>query len=164
MNWKHMVWSQFGAAIDALENAMRLCPDRLWSGRSKWYDIWYISFHTLFWLDYYLEDSAEDYKPIPPYTLSELDPAGIVPDPPYTKEQLLAYLEHGRDKCKAYIERMTDEQADSPCGRDRLDLTRGELLLYSLRHVQHHAAQLNLLLRQIIDDAPGWTFKSKDLE
>ena len=29
-----------------------------------------------------------------------------------------------------------------------------ELPLYNMRHVQHHAAQLNLLLRQAADDAP----------
>jgi len=27
--------------------------------------------------------------------------------------------------------------------------------------VQHHAAQLNLLLRQAIDSAPGWVFRAK---
>ena len=30
-----------------------------------------------------------------------------------------------------------------------------ELLLYNLRHVQHHAGQLNLMLRQETDAAPG---------
>ena len=31
-----------------------------------------------------------------------------------------------------------------------------EILLYNMRHVQHHVAQLNLLLRQDINDAPTW--------
>jgi hypothetical protein len=31
-----------------------------------------------------------------------------------------------------------------------------ELLLYNLRHVQHHAAQLNLILRQQVDAAASW--------
>jgi hypothetical protein len=35
----------------------------------------------------------------------------------------------------------------------------GELVLYNLRHVQHHAAQLNLILRQVVDAAPGWVSK-----
>jgi len=30
-----------------------------------------------------------------------------------------------------------------------------------MRHVQHHAAQLNLILRQQIDSAPGWVAKAK---
>jgi uncharacterized damage-inducible protein DinB len=37
-----------------------------------------------------------------------------------------------------------------------------EILLYNMRHVQHHAAQLNLLLRQAINDAPVWVSKAKD--
>jgi uncharacterized damage-inducible protein DinB len=36
-----------------------------------------------------------------------------------------------------------------------------ELLLYNMRHVQHHAAQLNLLLRQGINDAPRWVSQTK---
>jgi uncharacterized damage-inducible protein DinB len=36
-----------------------------------------------------------------------------------------------------------------------------ELLLYNMRHVQHHAAQLNLILRQKIDSAPNWVSKTK---
>jgi len=35
-------------------------------------------------------------------------------------------------------------------------LSFAELLLYNMRHVQHHAAQLNLILRQKVDSAPGW--------
>ena len=31
----------------------------------------------------------------------------------------------------------------------------------NMRHVQHHAGQLNLILRQSIDSAPRWGFKSK---
>jgi uncharacterized damage-inducible protein DinB len=37
-----------------------------------------------------------------------------------------------------------------------------EILLYNMRHVQHHAAQLNLLLRQVINDAPGWVYQAED--
>src|SRR6266550_3531979 len=35
----------------------------------------------------------------------------------------------------------------------------GELLLYNMRHVQHHAAQLNMRLRQETDSAPKWVSK-----
>ena len=37
-----------------------------------------------------------------------------------------------------------------------------EVLLYNMRHVQHHVAQLNLLLRQSINDAPNWVSLAKD--
>jgi len=37
------------------------------------------------------------------------------------------------------------------------DLNELEFLLYKMRHVQHHTAQLNLLIRQATNsDAPRW--------
>ena len=37
-----------------------------------------------------------------------------------------------------------------------------ELLLYNMRHVQHHTAQLNLILRQVTNSAaPGWVGKAQ---
>ena len=42
------------------------------------------------------------------------------------------------------------------CVFARFELTFAELLLYNMRHTQHHAAQLNLILRQETDAAPGW--------
>ena len=36
-----------------------------------------------------------------------------------------------------------------------------ELLLYNMRHVQEHAAQLSLFLGQRAGSAPGWVSKAK---
>jgi hypothetical protein len=36
------------------------------------------------------------------------------------------------------------------------------MLLYNLRHVQHHAAQLNLILRQTVDAAPRWVGRTRE--
>jgi hypothetical protein len=41
-------------------------------------------------------------------------------------------------------------------GCQRLSANTAEVVLYQMRHIQHHAAQLNLLLRQTTDSAPGW--------
>ncbi len=160
--WKTIVWQQFGGAIDMLENALRACPERLWSDRSRRPEFWYVVYHTLFWLDLYLSDAVEGFAPPAPFTLDELDPAGLLPERPYTKDELLVYLEHGRRKCRATIAALTDERAEQPFrGFERFDISLAELLLYNMRHVQHHAAQLNLILRQTIDSAPRWVAKTK---
>jgi len=52
--WQTIIWQQFGAAIDTLENAIRACPENLWSDRSRKWEYWYWTYHTIFWLDYYL--------------------------------------------------------------------------------------------------------------
>jgi hypothetical protein len=158
--WKAVLWQQFGAAIDMLENALAACPEELWSDRSRRPEFWYVVYHTLFFLDLYLSGSVEGFAPPAPFTLDELDPAGLLPERPYTKDELQAYLEHGRRKCRATIEALTDETARRRCVFEWLDVSFAELLLYNLRHVQHHAAQLNLILRQKTDSAPGWVARA----
>jgi hypothetical protein len=159
--WKTSIWQQFGAAIDMLDNAIVACPDNLWSDRSRQPEFWYIAYHTLFFLDYYLAESEKGFIPPSPFTLSELDPSGILPDRVYTKNELRSYLNHGRTRCRAAVMALTDDTAHRPCGFERRDISVVELLLYNMRHVQHHAAQLNLILRQTIDSAPNWVSKTK---
>lgn len=160
---KKIIWGQFGAAIDTLENAINNCPDDLWFDNSQYqfHQYWYIASHTLFWLDYYLTEKTENFKPPTPFGMEEMDPAGVIPDPPYGKEQLLAYLEHGRNKCKEIIFNMTDELAEKPYKFRKGSISFAELLLYNMRHVQHHAAQLNLILRQKRDIGSPWVFQAK---
>jgi hypothetical protein len=158
---KEIIWRQFGAAIDMLENAIRHCPDDLWGDRSRQHELWYMAYHTLFWLDLYLSGPIEGFTPPPPFTLVELDPAGLLPDRVYSKDELLTYLEHGRKKCKETIAGLTDESAEKRYRFGWGDATMVELLLYNLRHVQHHTAQINLILRQTIDSAPRWVGRSK---
>lgn len=158
------LWHHFGAAIDMLENAIVACPDALWSDRSHQPEFWYLAYHTLFFLDYYHSESAEGFAPPEPFTLEELDPAGIIPERPFTKDELLRYLEHGREKCRVIIAGLTDETASEIRRFNNQDWTVLEWLLSSMRHVQHHTAQLNLILRQQTDSAPRWVGRTtKDL-
>ena len=154
--WKSTTRGQFGAAIDMLENAIRACPDELWGDRSQRPEPWYLAFHTLFWLDLYLSESPDGFAPPAPFGLEEFDPAGVIPERPYTKEELLTYLEHGSRKCHERIEALTDESASRRFVIGRVDLIAAELFLYNMRHVQHGAAQLNLILRREAADAPRW--------
>jgi hypothetical protein len=159
--WRASVWQQFGAAIDMLENALLACPDELLRDRSQRPEFWYVAYHALFWLDLYLSGSVEGFAPPAPFTLDELDPAGLLPERPYTRDELAAYLDHGRGKCRATIEALTDERAHQRCRFTWGEVSFAELLLYNMRHVQEHAAQLNLILGQKFDSAPDWVAQAK---
>jgi hypothetical protein len=162
--WRAIIGQQFGAAIDMLDNALVACPDELWRSRlwrdgsqeSEFSQFWYVVYHTLFWLDLYLSGSAKGFAPPAPFGLQELDPAGLLPERPYTKVELKAYLEHGRQKCQATIEALTDEKAHQRCVFSWGEVNFAWLLLYNMRHVQEHASQLNLFLGQKTGFAPGW--------
>ncbi len=167
--WTTSVWRQFGAAIDMLENALRACPDELW-GASLWKnpahrpgfaEFWYIAYHCLFFLDLYLSGTAEGFAPPPPYNLDELDPAGLLPERQYTREELCSYLEHSRQKCQRVLGSLTDEQAGRICPFPWAKLSFAELLLDNMRHVQEHAAQLHLFLGQEINSSPRWVAQTK---
>lgn len=156
-----ILWQQLGAAIEMLENSIQACPNELWGDRSQQPEFWYIAYHTLFFLDFYFSDSLDDFEPPAPFTLSELDPAGALPERVYSKDELQSYLEHCRNKSKSAIEFLTEENASHRFKYGRIDISRAELFPYKIRHVQHHAAQLNLILRQRIDSAPRWVVKAK---
>ncbi|MCL4395696.1 MAG: DinB family protein [Chloroflexi bacterium] len=104
---------------------------------------------------------AEGFVPPAPFTLDELDPAGLLPERVYEKHELLAYLEHGRDKFRSTVQGLTDERARQRCSFSWGEMSFAELLLDNMRHVQEHASQLLLLLGQTIDSVPGYVTKSK---
>ncbi len=171
--WKTALWSQFGAAIDTFEKALLACPDALWTEplwaekpeRSRpWFppefpQFWYVTYHTLVWLDLYLSGvPEEDFAPPAPFAQGEIDSPAALPAQPYTQEQLRAYLGSLRRKCQATLSALTDEQArrsvEYPWSQGQ-PISYLELLLYTMRHVQEHAGQLNLFLGQhgIADEA-----------
>ena len=168
--WNKALWRQFGAAIDTLDNALVACPDTLWTERlwGNFASFWYIAFHTIFWLDLYLSGSEEEeFAPPAPFTLTELDPAGVLPERTYTKEELRTYLAAIRQKCHDTLTGLTDEQARRavkyPWSEDHV-VSFLELQMYNMRHVQEHAAQLSLFLGQhgVPDEALDWVPWAKD--
>lgn len=156
--WRSAIRQQFHAAIDMLANAIQACPDSVWSGQGP-RAFWYLAFHTLFFLDLYLSEKDEpQFRPPPPFGLSELEDE-VPPERVYEEDELLGYLEHCRKRLDTVMAGMTETWAVSPCPIPYRDMSNGELLLYNMRHVQHHAAQLNLLLRQTTNSAPRWVSK-----
>lgn len=153
---KEILWKQFGASIDMLENAIKLCPPALWDTEAKF---WYNAYHTLFYLDYYMSE-PKGFHPPEPYTLSEFEP-DLLPERIYSKEELLSYVSFCRQKCHDVLAGLTPEKAASRWVNEWRNYSWLEILIYNMRHVQHHAAQLNLLLRQGINDAPKWVSHTK---
>lgn len=148
-NLRTSVWLQFGAAIDTLDDAISLCPGHLWTAvlwpdeeEARYGQFWYVAYHAIVWLDLFLTGSREGFEPPPPFL------RGALPDEPYTKEQIRAYLDQCRGKCRSTIEALTDEKARQICPFSWFEPSFLELQLYSMRHVQEHAAHLGLLLGQ----------------
>jgi hypothetical protein len=155
---QEMVWRQFRTAIDSFGDALRECPAEAWE-QHLWADepdqwvavgfssFWYLCYHTLFWLDLYLSGAEEGFAPPAPFDLVEMEAHETLPRV-YTREELLGYFDICRRRCEETILGLSTEQAMRVCRFAWGDVPFGELLLYNMRHVQEHAAQLHLFLEQ----------------
>lgn len=167
---KTSLWHQFGAAIDTLDRAIRDCPDDLWDEQvwvnpdepAGYAKFWNLTFHALFWLDLYLHGSVQGFTPPSPFTLDELDPAGLLPERAYSKDELQRYLAYCRQKCHDTIHALTDETANRRCRFGWGEVSFYELQLYNMRHIQEHAAQFNLFLGQKGIAVGGWVAQAQD--
>ena len=168
-----VLWNQFGASIDMLRDIIALWPDQYWNLQSK---VYYLSYHILLFLDYYLTIPPTNFKAtlplkmispdnIPAYAVDDLLPAKL-----YTKKELLDGLQTCRQKCKQLIFGLTEDnleqtwidQRDDIAGSSTLKYSVLEILLYNLKHIQHHVGQLNLLLREETGQAADWVSDAKD--
>jgi DinB superfamily len=163
---RDMLWRQFGAAIDMLGDALRNCPDALWE-KMLWDDepgqwvaagfsrFWYLGYHTLFWLDLYLTGAEEGFMPPEPFALVEMQDNETLPRT-YTRDELLGYLAVCRQRCQDTLLNLGSEQAERPCSFAWGRVTFAELMLYTLRHVQEHAAHLNMYIGQHAPYRQAW--------
>ena len=149
-----------------LKNAITLWPEERWASHKKFF---YMSYHCLIFLDYYLNFPAkqEFVSPLPFTETGTIPPDGIddlVPNRIYSKQELLDYLKSCREKCRTVITNLTEEKLHERWIQVSWNRNYSvlELLMYNMRHVQHHTAQLNMLLRQEINDAPKWVSRALD--
>ena len=167
---KEIVWNQFGASIDMLINVVDKCPDDYFIRDRRFY---YLAFHSAIFLDYYATIPPTNFSPLLPFTPKELKDKpqeaidNLQPDKDYSKKEILEYIKQSREKCKQIVYGLNEENANDRFkeGEEENDMDYPilEILLYNLRHTQHHTAQLNLLLRQNLNMHIEWSFRANDL-
>ena len=168
---RRALWNHFGAAIDTFRAQISLCGDPVWEREKK---IGYLCYHVSIFLDYYLSAPVRDFRPALPYTLADPDhlpPEAIddvLPARAYSRKEMLDWLDAVRSRCRKLILQSTDADFSAPwiqpeevdlhglCPDLVVNYSRLEILLYNLRHLQHHVGQLNLLLRQHLGQAADW--------
>ena len=168
--FQQTLWKNFGAAIDMLDDIVKICPDEVWQKEKK---IYYMTYHTVIFLDYYLSIPVAGFTPSLPYTLGDPDklPVGavddVIPDKHYTREEVRASISVAREKCRKLCmaepsvlsaKWIRPEEVDlhGLCPGLVVNYSVLEILFYNFRHVQHHVAQLNMLLRQKEGVAADW--------
>jgi hypothetical protein len=152
---KTILTAQFEAALCMLDHCIRECPPEHWEGKVANRTFRWVAYHTLFWVDVYLSPGDEE-----DFVLRDLHSRGgderkdELLNPGLQKEECLAYVAICRQKLLEALAAETEESMQGPCGVASRKITRGELYIYNLRHVQHHVGQLSAYLRRV-DSALG---------
>lgn len=148
--------SQFLASLAMLHDCIRRCPEANWADAVGRYPFWQVAYHTLCFVDLYLEPDETKFQPRPdlhPAGWQEYD--GELPSRRFEKDEMLRYVGICREKAVRVFAAETPESLAGPSGHARRTFSRAELHLYNLRHIQHHAGQLSALLRRIGQE-PVW--------
>ncbi|HSB92467.1 MAG TPA: DinB family protein [Flavitalea sp.] len=165
-----ILWRQFGASIDMLINVISMCPDNYLATNKRFY---YLAYHAALFLDYYLTIPPQDFSPMLSFTIQdhnrpEESIGDMIPDKIYSKRELIHYLNASRLKSRHLMERLTESDIvnmrfTEGNQKDDMDYPVLEILLYNMRHTQHHIGQLNLMIRQDLDTHMDWAFRVDEL-
>ena len=139
--------NQFEAALSMLNQCIAACPPDHWDAKIANGPFRWVVYHTLFFTDLYLSPSNDAFE------LRELhhrvgDERKPQPCLGLEQHEALDYVAVCRDKMLAAIATETPESLAGPSGFSWYPISRCELHLVNLRHIQHHTGQLSAYLRK----------------
>jgi len=153
---KQSLIGQFDAALCMLRQCLAACPAGHWEGKIASASFRQMAYHTLFFVDLYLSANKEAfvYRELHQRGGDELQPRfsdGL------SQAETIAYLDICRQKAHQTLAAETQEILEGPSGFAWYPVSRAELHLINIRHVQHHTGQCSAYLRRL-----GGPFQEKD--
>ena len=166
------VKSQYHAALAMLRDAIDRCPGALWSSNDYENPFWRVVYHTLYSTHLYLQPRESAFRPweyhqtgiqdmddvpAPPDLLDALELPHRPPQTgePYTQAQMLDYW----GICDAMVDGAIDalDLLADHCGFSwHSGCPRAVHQIMSVRHIQHHTAQLSDRLRAASGAGVDW--------
>lgn len=156
--------SQYHASLAMLRETLDRCPDDLWSNTDHRNSFWQLAYHTLFFSHLYIQQNEAAFRPWEHHQAAQYedgipdkpDPKSALPliPKPYTRAEVLAYWK--------ICDEMVDEAVDAlnlhdpSSGFSWYKVAKFEHQIISIRHIQHHTAQLADRLRSAADVGIKW--------
>ena len=157
--------SQYHAALAMLRESIERCPEDLWYSQKPVNAFWQVAYHTLFFTHLYLQPDEATFQPWEHHQSEVQHPDEIAgrPDPtsdrplipsPYSKVEVLAYWQVCSEMVDPAVDSLDLQREDS--GFSWYQMSKLEHQIVSIRHIQHHAAQLADRLRSSADVGILW--------
>jgi hypothetical protein len=157
--------SQYHAGLAMLREAIEECPADLWSSPAHRNAFWQVAYHALFFTHLYILPGEAAFRPWRLHQAAVQNPDGIPspPEPgsslplipqPYDRAQVMEYW----GVCDGMVDAAVDAlDLHSPTsGFPWYRMSKLEHQFVSVRHLQHHVAQLADRLRSATDAGVRW--------
>jgi hypothetical protein len=157
--------SQYHAALAMLREPIERCPDDLWYDDRPINAFWQVAYHALYFTHLYLQPDEAAFRPWERHQGDVQHPDGIAgpPEPgsalplipdPYSRADVLAYWEVCDEMVDSAVS--TLDLGSDESGFSWYPIPKLEHQMVSLRHIQHHAAQLADRLRAATGTGIRW--------
>jgi hypothetical protein len=146
--FKQIVTTQYEASLAMLNQCIAACPTEHWEGKIANGTFRWVAYHALFFTDLYLSPNEHAFS------LRDVHRRGGDERQPIessglSKDDTLIYLPLCRQKIHESLACETEASLAGPSGFSWYKITRGEMHLVNIRHIQHHAGQLSAYLRRV---------------
>lgn len=141
--------SQYRASFGMLRNVIEKTPQEQWNTEEYNNPNWQIAYHILWGANFYLGTNPESYVPFENAIEGaeslggsqewENPEEGVVVEGFHTKDDLLSFIDEVESNLQQRIEALPLEENS---GFEWYPYSRFELHINSIRHIQHHTAQL----------------------
>jgi hypothetical protein len=157
---KQTLIGQYEASLAMLNRCIEACPIDHWENKIGNGTFRWVAYHTLFFVDLYLSRTAESFelRDVHEHGGDERGPDACVG---LDKNELLSYVQICRQKALSSIAEESENSLAGPSGFSWYEISRGEMHLVNIRHIQHHTGQLSAYLRRNVPEckdrrALGW--------
>jgi hypothetical protein len=148
--------SQYHTSLEMLSEAIERCPEELWLDTNSVNAFWQVAYHALFYVHMYLQPNLEAFTPWAEHQTDVQYQNGfpgpakagsklpLIPSP-YSKTQVQTFI----GICDAMVDAAIDnfDLLEPKSGFPWYTCSKLEHQIISIRHLQHHTAQLGDRLR-----------------
>ena len=149
-----------------LKQTIVKCPESIWNSPDDKTKFWRIAYHVLFYTHLYLQETEHDFAPWSGHR-DEYQFLGPIHwennrlpkiGEPFTKEEILTYLE----VCRRQIDEKTKQfDPNAGSGFAWLPMSKLELQVYNIRHLQQHTGELMERLGQSGIEVVDWVARQE---
>jgi hypothetical protein len=146
---------QYEAVLAMMKLRIEACPSEYWEGKISEATFRQDAYHALFWFYYYLSSHEDQFVMTDLHTKGGDERRPVISQG-LSKDDTLEFVELCRKWIYESLPQETEESLEGNSGFPSIfkkyPLTRAELHIYNIRHLQHHMAQESMYLRKISDE------------